>query len=195
MSSNHLWSVTGFLLPFFKWSLKFLLDWFTLIRWIERLVKRLDGNRVLLDSYYLFWLLVLFSMFFSLGSPTPNLGKCIIGGIVLFRLFDIVVSMIYLSFFRDESPTFPARSLILLAINYIEIILIFSTVNFIYGSNFSAIYASFNFSVDIFVPLISSPPYQSHITYPLFLLEIGVSLIIHITIIQRVLSYFSKRTH
>jgi len=178
-------------LPFFTCLFNQLHKCCTVMGWIECLKPNCRGNRACVEIYILSWLAIILSIFFLNLLPVPECVKCIFLLLVFLRLFDIVLTAVHLTFFRYETPTFPARSLILLFINYIEIILIFSTVNFICGSNFSTIYSSFHFSVDVFVPLISIDSHRLPIPYYLFLIQIGVSFIIHITIIQRVLSYFA----
>ena len=186
---KHLRSITGFLLPSSIWLFNRIHKCLTILGWIECLRKEKTG-RTGVEIYSLVCLALLISFVFILSFPIFKTVEYIFTGLVLFHLFDIVVTTIHLSFFRNEAPQYPSRALILITINYIEIILIFSIVNFVYTSSFATIWDSLQFSFELFVPLVSIDSRRLLIPYWFFVIEIVVSLIIHITIIQRVLSYF-----
>lgn len=143
---------------------------------------------------YIFLICVPLLMIFCivLIIPIPNIVKYIFSGLALWRLFDIILTTIRLSFFRtkkDKSCQIPQRNLILIAVNYIEIILIFSILYFIFcGQTFDSIRDSLQFSFEVFVPIVSIPTQTLQISHWLVVLEIVISLIIHIAVIQRILS-------
>lgn len=196
MSGYHLWSQVGFLLPLVRTILKFSVNWLTPIGLIKHIDKRLDPNRTYIEICHLASLILLVLILFNLRCPTPSWINILFIFISSWLLFDIIVAGIFLSFFRDENHSCPPRSLILLSINYVEIILILSIVNLACAQNILSICRSFQFSFVLFVPLAPKPTdYFAPLPIPyfLFVIEVLVSLIIHVTIIQRVLSYFTQK--
>jgi hypothetical protein len=193
MRTNQYWRDLGFLFPFTRYLLNFSHNWFTVIGWIENRNKELKPNRLFIDVYNLCWLaitLIIFFLYVILGRDIPICLKCFFVFVVLLRLIDTIPSAIRLSFFRSEPSEYPARSLILMAINYTEIIFIFSILYFFFNHTFTTILDSLNFSFHVFIPTLTK--HEPKGTYWLFVLEIMVSLAIHLTILQRVLSYFKK---
>ena len=189
MSSKQL-DEKGFLLPIIT-KLFTLSHNLTVLGWIECIRKR-KTSRIGAEVYTLVWLAILLIAIFILNCSIPQWLSYFFVIFAFSRLFDIVVTVIHLSFFRDDTPKYPARSLILIALDYIAIILIFSITGFVLSSNFATTYDSFQFSADVFVPLISINSNHLPVEYWLFILEVATSLIIHITIIQRILSYFAQ---
>jgi hypothetical protein len=143
------------------------------------------------DIYHFTCLMLLSIIIIVLIFPVPIIIRYILAFFASWRLLDIIVVAIYLSFFRPKSmPTpIPERSLSILAINYVEIIFIFSILYLAFGYTPSNICACLNHSFHVFAPIISGTAQEK--TYWIYIIEIIVSLIIHITIIQRALSYFT----
>lgn len=183
----------GFLLPFFK-CLFCVFQYLTVIISIECLCKRWKHNRVFIDLYQIIWisLLACFLFIFTKYSELQNWQDNIIYCLAFWRLFDIMVSAIRLSFFRKNNPEYPARSLILIAINYTELIFIFAILYWFNSHNNLIIFEYLGFSTRVFLPTLSKSCISLPVTYWIFMLEIFVSLIFHLTILQRVLSYFPK---
>ena len=176
----------------------------------ERLKKQEESSRRCVENYVLIWLAISLIIFFFLAwfwYPYWNaICKTVLTTIFLVllsvRLFDIVISAICLSFLREKGPGSAGKSLILSLINYLEIILIFSVTNFIsqchYGNPFgSSIFNSFRYSFGVFVPIIPIPTDLSiapstitRLGHILFYVQVCISFVIHVTLVQRVLSYF-----
>jgi len=116
--------------------------------------------------------------------------------LLIWRLVDILQSTLRLSFLR-KPDVIPARSLILLAFNYFELIVIFAVVGFVYqGSNSGCFHDSLQCSFNVFVPLVAAEDGCSLQIPPrgiLFYVEVFVSLIVHVAVVQRVLSLFTQQ--
>jgi hypothetical protein len=181
----------GYILPAVRFVLKSLHN-ITLIGIIECVKKKKTTSRKTLDIFTLSSLISL-SIFIIIINYSDLTGiKYIFSILASWRLFSIIVTTIRLSFFRPEdSPhPIPERSLTLLAINYVEIIFIFSILFFSFDHTLPNICASLNLSFRVFVPIM--PKEGLTTIYWLLVLEIIISLIIHVTIIQRALSYFKR---
>ena len=155
-------------------------------------------SRSVIETYILSNLFLLLVInFLVLPFPIPNIFKYLFTFLACWRLYDILITAIRLTFFRhpkcDKKDPIPERSLICITINYIEIILIFSILYFtFFNQYFISISDSLLFSFEVFVPIVSPCPDAFQIAGWLFIIEIIVSLIIHTTIIQRILASFKK---
>lgn len=119
--------------------------------------------------------------------------------IFIWRLIDIFQSGFYLSFLRKIPPgLLPGRSLILILINYAEIIFIFAVIYFVNIEHFIHLedtFDSLKYSASVFIPFINTYNYVNPQTYVgnlIFYAEIVLSLFIHLFIVGRVLSYFKR---
>ena len=158
-------------------------------RWLNR--------KFHIEVYVLIWISGEIAILYFLRSSND-----IFFWLVLLRLVDIVQSQYRLSFIREKPDVIPARSLILVILNYAEIIMIYAIIGFIkqhhfvQSFTFKCIYDSLEYSIRVFVPLIpinidflSQIPTWGKV---IFYSEIICSLFTHILIVQRVLSFFRK---
>lgn len=160
-------------------------SYFTLLGLIERRHLR---SKSFVEAYNIVWAVVLAILLFSI-LPFLSLLEWLVCILASLRLFDILVTVIRKTFLEPKvTQKNASRIFILTAINYIEIIVIFSILN--YYPNFASSIESLQFSFKLFIPLISPDPNNTKIASGLFALEISISLIYHIAIIQRVVSYF-----
>ena len=166
------------------------------VSWQQRCSYKLK-NPIVVEFYTIIWLIVEACIFrHLLLSPNTNYWLLV----PVWRLYDIVVSWIYLSFLRDEDPHHPGRSLILTFFHYLEIAMVFTIVNFILQGYFQPafgndIWNSFHYSVSVLVPIIALDLKYTPVCcfgYAILYTEIAISLLLHVVIIARVLSYFRQ---
>ena len=177
----------GCLFPITMWFFK-RFHCLTLFGWIECHCKCAKDHKAGVEGYTILWLLLLSLLFFINPASKDYWYNYFPLALAIWRLFDILTTTIRKTFLEQNIPKCPPRSLILTLLNYIEIIIIFSIIN--YNPSFTSASDSLRFSFELFVPLISSKSIHLPIAYWLFVVEISISLIYHIAIIQRLISYF-----
>jgi hypothetical protein len=153
------------------------------------------------EAYVLFWLVIEVVFITSLLPnctiyicPTALIIICCIRLIEIFRVWldVLIVGM-------GDIASAP-RLLILVLINYCEIIIIFAIITFLYQNHFpppfESIQNSLVYSFDIMLPTMSISPFHQRLTCcasAIFYSEIVFGLLFIVVIIQRVLSYFRSR--
>ena len=155
-------------------------------------------KRAFIEIYALLWFAGEIIILLVINhSSQPNWLILIFIVLVLWRLVDILQSSFRLSFLRLKPTVIPARSLILILLNYAEIIMIFAVVYFIKQNHFNPpfeyVQNSLEYSISVFVPFIGVDINVSpHILWGkvIFYGQITSSILLHLVIIQRVLSYF-----
>ena len=187
----------GFLLSVVKvlfWVINIfspLLVFRLLLCWCER-GRWWITRRWFIELFVLLWL-VIEIIALRVISPSSQFN-CLFLIVVAWRWIDILQSQYSLSFLGNEPRVIPARSLLLIIINYVEMIMIFAIVYFIlqsYGETlFKTTIDSLEYSFRVFVPFL-----EINNTFPIktvFYTEIISSIIIHLLIIQRVLAFFRR---
>jgi len=187
----------GFLLTglrWFLWALNIPMP-LTFVRLLLCFQKpRQPLQRWHIELYVLVWLIVEILILRFLSSP-----NCWCLFVVTWRLIDILQTQYRLSFTGKEPIVIAARSLLLVLINYAEILMIFSVIYFTQQEHFvqpfDCTLNSFEYSISVFIPLIDIIQTHSPINCLgkiIFYFEILSSLFIHILIIQRVMSFFRR---
>lgn len=198
----------GFILTFIK-RIVWLIDIVSPVLFLLRLTfGRMEKFRsqyrrkAFIEQYCISWL-VIEVIILRFASPSSCVFVLILTIYLSLRVIDIIQSQLRLGFFRIVSAdNIPARSFLLVVVNYIEMILIFASLYHLRYESFFPVYTeSLGYSVQVFVPLLNPYIDPSHIIWKtgvdisgVFYTEIIASVFIHLFVIQNVLSLFKNQT-
>jgi len=159
-------------------------------------------KRCIIDTYVVLWFFLEIGLLFILYSCQPsNCWLLFIVFLACWRWSDIFHSSFRLSFIRQSSLAYlgepkpiPLRSLALLGLNYLEMIMIYAVIYFIWQSSSPpSVSNSLEYGFSVFVPFVgindSFFP-GSLVGKVLFSIEILFSILFHLFILQQVASLF-----
>ena len=177
-----------------------LIIWRFVLCWTND-TRRLLRTKAFIEWYTFSWLIFNVLVFISIYNESCT---ALITFALCWRIYDIIQSEFSLSFLCTPPPDrIPARSLMLVLINYVELILIFASLYYLHyelwiKSNTEAL----GYSIQVFIPFLSPYIYPSEFIlikglegvkiWPVFYAEICATAFTHLFIIQHVLSLFKR---